>query len=143
MKSGLPLISDAMWKMRPSTTLGISQRSSWSRERLPSPVSSQGRQAFVTLHLCVFSSAAIISAGGPPLFLLLPSPTGLLSLKAAVSSILLSASLYPVLLSKLQHSLSCSTFIYNVIIRRQLSSLSSLCEELISPHRKLSFPHLG
>lgn len=28
LKSGLPLISDAMWKMRPSTTLGISLRSS-------------------------------------------------------------------------------------------------------------------
>lgn len=83
-------------------------------------------RAFVTLHACVFSSAAIISAGGRPLFHLLPSPTGLLNLKAAGSSILLSTSLCPVLLSKLQQPPSCSTFIYKLLIWRQVPSLSQV-----------------
>lgn len=65
LKSGLTLISDAMWKMSPSTTLSISHP--WGahhhRQGLPFPVSSQERQAFVMLHLCVVSSAAIISTG--------------------------------------------------------------------------------
>lgn len=97
---------------------------SCSRECLPFPVSSEGRPAFVTPHPFVFSSAAIISAGGPLLFLLRPSPTGLLSLKAAVSSILLSTSLYLVLLSKLQLAPSSPTCIYNVIIQRHFLSLN-------------------
>ncbi len=99
-------------------------------ERLPLSVSSQRRQAFLTPHPCWFSPAAIISAGGPPLFLLLSFPTGLLSPKAAVSSICLLTSLYPVLLAVT--ALLLFYFHLHGIIWGQLSSLSSLCMELIS-----------
>lgn len=64
------LFSDTMWQMRP-TTPSISLKSSCSstQEHLPFPAPSQERQTFVTLHFCVLSSAAIISAGGRPQFL--------------------------------------------------------------------------
>lgn len=53
LKSGPPLISDAMGKMRPSSSSPRSLcRRSW--ECLFFLVSSQGRQPFVTLHVCVF-----------------------------------------------------------------------------------------
>lgn len=78
----------------------------------------------VDLWHCIsecFRPAGIISAGRPPLFLLLPGPSGPLSLKAAVSSILLSKpsiqSFYPSC-----KSLPWSTFMYHIIMWRQLSS---------------------
>lgn len=148
LKSGLPFIVDAMWKTSPSTTFGVSLRSSSSLwiSCLSSIISGKGRR-FLTLHLCGFFFSSYHLSGRALLcFFLPPNPTGLLRLKAAVSFILLSTSLYPVLLSRLQPRpplLFCSTFFCNVIIRRQLSSLCSLCVELISLHWKLSFPLRG
>lgn len=146
LKSGLPLINDAMWKMRPSTTLSISLKSSWSREHVPSLRCHlrDGRCLWQPLCLCVFSSATVIAAGGPPLFLLLSSRTGLLNLKAVASSILLSASLYPVLLSKDTTPLSLLCFILQRNnTKTVILPLKFMHRNESFPRWKLSFPRLG
>lgn len=93
---------------------------------------------FVTLYFCVLSSTAIISAGGRPQLLLLPGCTGLLSLKAAALSFLLSSSLYSVLRSKLQQPPPAFLLPTQHNHIKSLH-LSQVCVELLSPDSQLSF----